>query len=185
MKTTRLRLAIIIAATFLPSMSAADVTLDSSAPCDVEATVRGPAGLSILAKSSSASVDDSSDTLVITIPSASFKTGISLRDDHMRKAIETDRYDSVKLVLQDSTLKYPGIDDSTSGDVMGDLTFHGVTKKISVHYDAAMDCEGHIGVSSKFNINMRDFDVEPPSYFGVSVKPNLSVSTKMRLSVNN
>ena len=183
MKTSRL--AIILTGMFLSSVAVADISLDNTVPCDVEASVRGPAGLNITVKSSSAAVDDSGDTLVVTIPSSAFKTGISLRDDHMRKAIEADRYVDVKLTLQDSMLKRPGIDDAISADVAGDLTFHGVTKKIPVHYEAVRDCEGHIGVSAKFYINMRDFGVEPPSYFGVAVKPNLSVTAKMRLDTTD
>lgn len=179
------KLAVMLSVVLLASASDAGVSLDTEAGGEVEALVKGPAGLNIAAKSSSLVVDDSGDTLIVSVSSTSFKSGISLRDDHMRKAIDAERFSDVKLVLQDSSLKRPGVDDTTAGDVTGDLTFHGVTKKIVVHYDAVRDCDGHIGVAAKININMRDFDVEPPSYFGVAVKPNLSVTAKMRLTTTD
>lgn len=174
------KIAIFAAALFFTSSVRADLKLDGDST--VTATVKGPAGLNIVAKTSNVVVEDDGPDISFTVPIDSLKTGISLRDEHMRKALETERFSDVKLVLHDSDLRRPGVDDSTSSNVVGALTLHGVTRPVTVHYEAVGDCENHIGVKVNFSLDMRAFGVEPPSYFGVSVKPNVNVTAQVRLA---
>ena len=176
------RIGFLAAFLLVASSVQADLKLDGDTTA--EATARGPAGLSIIAKSSNVSVDDTGPDISFTIPIDSFKTGISLRDEHMRKAVESDKFSDVKLVIHDADIKLPGIDDTNSVDTYGDLTFHGVTKRIPVHYESVGDCESHIGAKVKFWIDVRDFSVVPPSYLGISVKPRVDVVAQVRLTNN-
>lgn len=173
------KVGLIIACLLFPSIAGAALRLDGEQAA--EATVRGPAGLSITAKSSVVDLQDTGDTVTFTIPIDSFKTGISLRDEHMRKAVESEKFSDVKLVLKGSDLTRPKIDDVNYIDVEGNLTFHGVTKPVQVHYESVADCESHIGAKVKFSIDLREFGIVPPSYLGLTVKPKVDVVARVRL----
>ena len=146
----------------------------------IEAHARGPAGISITAKSSSVTSDDTGPILTFIVPVSSFKTGIGLRDEHMLKILESDVYSDVKLVIRDSDILRPCTDESTKGTTQGELTFHGVTKNVSVDYIAAADCEGHVATKAKFSINLTDYGVTPPSYLGINVKPTIDLIANFR-----
>lgn len=151
----------------------------------LEARARGPAGLSITAKSEKMEVNDSGDTFVVTVPLSSVATGIDLRDSHMRRTLESDKYSTVSLLFRDSDLKRPGPDDSTKGTAQGQLTLHGVTKPVTVNYSAVGDCEGHVGVEASFGLEMPEHGVTPPSYLGMTVKPHVDVTARFRLKTKS
>jgi hypothetical protein len=151
----------------------------------VEAHARGPAGISITARSSRINADDSGTELALSVPVSSFKTGIGLRDEHMSKMLEADSYPEVKLVVKDSGFKLPGVDDTVKGSVQGNLTFHGVTRSVVVSYVAVGDCEGYVGARATFNVNLPDFGITPPSYLGINVKPVVEIVANLRFNTND
>ena len=147
----------------------------------VEAKAKGPAGLVITAKTDKIAVDDSGDTFTVSVPLSSLVTGIELRDSHMKKSLESDKFGVVTLTLKDSDLKRPSGDDTVGGDVPAQLTLHGVTKNVTVHYTAVGDCDNHVGVKASFSVEMPDHGISPPSYLGMTVKPHVDVEARFRL----
>jgi polyisoprenoid-binding protein YceI len=68
----------------------------------------------------------------VEVDLASLDTGITLRNDHMRKTLETEKFPT-------ATFKFTGIklvgnklapSQTTSGTATGELTIHGVTRKL-------------------------------------------------------
>lgn len=103
-----------------------------------------------------------------------FKTGMSLRDRHMKeKYMLTEKHPHATLVLSPTTLTSEFPWDGT-------LTLKGVTKPVKGTGKMAKAGKGRT-VEAHFKINLKDFEVDIPSYLGISVAEtvNLSVSVKV------
>ena len=69
-------------------------------------------------------------SVTATIQTASINTGNDKRDEHLRSP---DFFDTAKfsdITFKSKSVKQTGAD---SGDIVGDLTMHGVTKEITLH----------------------------------------------------
>jgi polyisoprenoid-binding protein YceI len=141
--------------------------------------VAGPAGLTIEGRTSELSAGDDGTTVTITVPLGNITTGIGLRDEHTKKALEVDKYPTTSLAVARSDLKLPAAGAETSGDARGKMTLHGVTKDVTFNYAARND-GGTIGVKGSTRIKMTDFGITAPSYLGVSVKPDVDVTTSFQ-----
>jgi len=131
----------------------------------------GPGGLGIEGKGNDVTVKESGDVVVVTVGLNSLKTGIDLRDKHMKeKYLETPKYPQAVFSVDKSKIKFPG-----EADVDGKLSLHGTTKTVKVHYSAkGTDKDGQVLGSA--HVNMKDFNIEVPSYLGVTVKPDVTVT---------
>lgn len=169
----KIRTPLILAALLtLPVLASAK--LGSPSQSSIEFVALGPAGLKIVGKSSSLAVRDEETVYVAGIPAGSFSTGIALRDNHTRKALEADKYPNIEVLMPKAEVKLPASGES-SGDVDGTVKLHGVTKTAKVHYTAKAD-GGSVKVHSTLRVNIKDFGIEPPSYLGVTVKPDVDIT---------
>lgn len=88
-------------------------------------------------------------------------TGIGARDKDMRETLETGQYPFAEFFGSlDSAF-----DESKMGSqnvtVTGDFTVHGVTKEVSI--DGILEKTGDgLKVSAEWELNIRDYDIEPP-----------------------
>jgi polyisoprenoid-binding protein YceI len=143
----------------------------------------GPAGLSIAGTTSDMSIADDGSTITITVPLANLSTGIGLRDEHTRKAIEVDKYPTTTLTVPRASLKFPASGADSSGDAKGTFTLHGTTKDATFHY-AATNSGGTISVKGNTTVNVDDYGIKRPSYLGVTVKPDVEITTSFQVSDN-
>ncbi len=116
--------------------------------------------------------DVSTLTGTISISTASIKTRIDLRDEHLRSAdwLDADNYPEI-------TFKIKSVSDVKSVDsnkltakVTGDFTVHGVTKEVTADVTMTYLDESEqtktkapgdlLGVKATFNITLSDYDVE-------------------------
>jgi hypothetical protein len=133
----------------------------------------GPGGLGIEGKGNDISVKEQGDVIVATVGLNSLATGIDLRDKHMKeKYLETSKYPHAVFTVERSKLKIPG-----ETDVDGKLQLHGVTKTVKVHYSAS-GSDAQATFTGTSHLNMKDFNIEVPSYLGVTVKPDVTVAFK-------
>jgi polyisoprenoid-binding protein YceI len=143
----------------------------------------GPAGLTIEGKTADMTIADDGTTVTITVPLANLKTGIDLRDDHTRKALEADKYPTTTLTVARAALKFPATGATSAGDAPGKLTLHGQTKDVTVHYSATLAGDT-LSVTGNARINVDDFGVKRPSYMGVTVKQDVDISTAFQAKDN-
>jgi polyisoprenoid-binding protein YceI len=142
--------------------------------------VAGPAGLNIDAKTADMTIADDGTTVMITVPLKNLDTGIGLRNDHTKKALEVDSYPDAVLTVPRSALKLPG---GGEGDARGTLKLHGQSKDVTFHYAARLDGDTY-NVNGSTTINMNDFGIKAPSYLGVTVKPDVAIASTFQAKDN-
>lgn len=103
-----------------------------------------------------------------------FKTGIDLRDEHMKKKhLETEKYPKAVLTL-DSLPIDPSLEQDVPFD--GKLLFHGVERPVSGKAKLTPKDGGKtVEVEAEFSIKLSDFKVDIPHYLGVTVAEDVEV----------
>jgi polyisoprenoid-binding protein YceI len=105
-------------------------------------------------------------------------TGISLRDRHMREAMNAGSYPTVRFDLVDSR---PGAStgDSTRIVLEGRLTLDGVTRPVTASGVVVMRPAG-LDVEATFQLDMRDFGIKPPvRALVLHVAPDVVVTARL------
>lgn len=162
----------VVAVMALPAWAGVEKVGDAT----VRFTATGPAGFRLEGKSQVLSVSDGGEAVTITVPLETLETGIALRDRHMReKYLEVARYPQAALVIPWSALRLPEPGQSLSQTVTGKMTLHGQSRDVRVTYNLK-----HAGdrfeATGKVPLNMKEFGIQPPSYMGLTVKPDIEAS---------
>ena len=137
---------------------------------------RGPGGFGVDGKTTQLRIEDDGTTLKLTVPLASLQTGIGLRDRHMReKYLQVDRFPDVVLEVPWSGVKLPGDGQTGEGTAPGKMTLHGKSKDVQVKYRIVRTGTRY-QVTGNVPLNLKDFDIDVPSYMGVTVQPDIETS---------
>ena len=108
----------------------------------------------------------------ISVPVASLKTGIDLRDEHMKSEnwMDAENYPDITFVIKNVNDVKIETDNRLQAKVTGDFTTHGVTKEIVVpvtltYLDESEQTKQRapgdlLGVQATFNITLSEYDVE-------------------------
>jgi len=145
-----------------------------------EATVgfrgRGPGGFSLEGKSHQLRIEDDGTRLRVVVPLAGLQTGIALRDRHMReKYLQVEKYPEAVLELPWSGVKLPADGQTAEGAAPGKMTIHGQTRDVQVKYRITRTGNRY-QVSGNVPLKITDYGIEQPSYFGISVQPDIETS---------
>lgn len=134
---------------------------------------RGPGGFSLEGKTGQLRLEDDGTTLKITVPLAGLRTGISLRDRHMReKYLQVDRYPDAVLEVPWSSVKLPADAQTSEGTAPAKMTLHGKTRDVQVKY-RIVRTGSRYQVTGNVPLNIKDYEIDVPSYFGVTVQPEI------------
>jgi len=152
---------------------------------------KGPLGLNIEGKSSKLIVEETDKTVSFKTFLNTIDTGNGMRNTHMQKRLGhgyNSKGDEVELFGITLSVPKDKVDSKKSGAVSGDLTFHGVTKKVKVDYSI----DGSKHVSAKFEFNVFDYFPVTPKFSaedkdkllcntGVCAKPEVKVDVSFDL----
>lgn len=118
------------------------------------------------------SLVDNGDTLVFTVPMDTVETGISLRDDHMRRNyVETETYPNAVLTLQKSAVTWPAAGaKSSEGNLTAQFEAHGVSRDVTVAYTIKTTKDA-LRVKASFPFDTSSHGIAIPEYLGVTIKP--------------
>lgn len=164
-------LSILVGGTTLAAIASARLSPSGGS---VSFQAAGPAGMSIAGKTSEYQVQDDGQTITVKVELAKMDTGIALRDRHMKdKYLEVQKSPEATLSVARSTLKFPAVGASVEGDAPAQLTLHGKTNPVQVHYTIKQASAGSFQVKGTSRLNINDFGIETPNYFGVKVKPEV------------
>lgn len=138
----------------------------------------GPAGFKIEGKTKSVDVKDDGKALTVTVSLKDLETGIELRDRHMReKYLEVDKHPDATLTVPLDAVKWPDDGKTSEGEAKGTFAVHGKSKEITFKYKVT-NAQGTYAVEGEAPINFKDFEVNVPSYMGITVKPDITVVSK-------
>jgi len=141
----------------------------------------GPGGFKIEGKTAELNVTDDGTTVTVVVQLANLDTGIALRDRHMRdKYLEVAKFPATTLKVPLASLKIPANGATGEGDAKGQFDLHGVTKEQAFHYKATCTAAGACDVEATMPLNMNDYGVKVPSYLGITVKPDLTITTRFQ-----
>ena len=114
---------------------------------------------------------------------AEMRTGIGLRDTHLRNAMRADSFPLVRFELVGLD---PGVahGDTVPTVFQGHLTIHGVTKTIRVNGTVVLRPAG-AEVTASFPLDMREYGIEPPSRFLGAVRVDPVTTITVRLAFGN
>jgi len=108
----------------------------------------------------------------ISIPVASLKTGIDLRDEHLKSDnwMDAESYPEITFLIKSVSEVKTEADNKLQIKVTGDFTTHGVRKEIVVpisltYLDASEQTKQRapgdlLGVQATFNIVLSDYDID-------------------------
>jgi polyisoprenoid-binding protein YceI len=115
----------------------------------------------------------------LTFNLKSLKTGIELRDTHMKeKYLEVDKYPEAKLTL--ANLEVPAqFSAGPEGHLKG-LAFKGKLKLKNAERDIEGTCDVDrqkqtVSLTAQFTIKLTDFAIEIPKYLGITVAEDVAV----------
>ncbi len=163
---------LVAAVLLLPSAALAGMRVESGvAKPDIRFKANGePGALDIDARTNECSVVDDGTTLTFTVPLSNIKTGIDLRDEHMRdKFLQVGTYPNATLAFAKANIAWPTeLGKRVDGTLDADFTAHGATKKVKVKYDVSKTKQGWKATAS-FTYNTTEHGIAVPNYLGVSV----------------
>ena len=145
----------------------------------VTIVARGPAGLRIEGTSAEVSVDEEASALIFKVPIPPIDTGIALRNRHLREALDVDRFPVALLRVRRADLNVPTAAAPTEGTATGELTLHGQSHPVTVHYRAQHGDDGVTRLHGSLRIDLREFGVKLPSYLGVAVAPEVDIEVEL------
>ena len=96
------------------------------------------------------------------------ETGIGKRDKDMRTTLETDEYPFAEFFGTLVTPFDPERREPQSATVRGEFTLHGVTREVEINGTLQMTEEG-LRVEAAWEINLNDYNIEPPSLLIIRV----------------
>ncbi|HMJ16229.1 MAG TPA: YceI family protein [Polyangiaceae bacterium] len=159
---------------------AADAKLTRVGAPSIQFLAVGPAGMKINGTSSELSADESEGKLTVTVPLTNLKTGIGLRDNHLRGYLNTKQHPNAKLVVERSKLKLPEDGKTTDGSATGDFTLNGQTKPLKFRYRAKRT-GSDFHVQGMADVNIEHYGIEQPCYLGVCVEPTIKLKVAFKL----
>lgn len=108
----------------------------------------------------------------ISVPVASIKTGIDLRDEHMRSEdwLNANAYPEITFSIKSISEIKLLADNRAEAKIKGDFTLHGVTREVTADANLTFLDESEqtkmrapgdlLGVQAKFNVKLSDFGVK-------------------------
>ncbi len=137
---------------------------------------RGPGGFSLDGTTHQLRIEDDGTTLKIVVPLAGLQTGISLRDRHMReKYLQVEQYPDAVLELPWSAVKLPEDGRTIDATAPGKMTLHGRSHDVQVKYRVTRSGNRY-QVTGGVPLKITDYGIDIPSYFGVTVQPDIDTS---------
>ncbi|MBK7631775.1 MAG: YceI family protein [Ignavibacteriales bacterium] len=126
----------------------------------------------------------------ISVSVASIKTGIDLRDEHMRSAgwLNAETYPEISFEIKKVSDVKSLSDNKLSANITGSFTMHGVTKEIKAKATLTYLDESEttkqrapgdlLGVQAKFDVKLSDFGVNN-KVVGQKVSENIEIGVNI------
>ncbi|MCT4624621.1 MAG: YceI family protein [Schleiferiaceae bacterium] len=117
------------------------------------------------------------NSLSITIPVESIKSGKSGMDKNTYKALKSDKHPNIKFILKSQRI------EGNNTYLKGNLTVAGTTKPVEVK--AVYKLHGsELKLEGKYDMKMTSFNVEPPTALMGTIKTGDEITIRFNLVLN-
>jgi polyisoprenoid-binding protein YceI len=137
-------------------------------------------GLKINGTSDQGKAVEKDGKVTISVPTDSLKTGIGLRDDHLKGYLNAEKCTSITLTVDRSKLKFPDNDKEVESSASGEFTLNCQTKTKTFKYKAKRTGSDY-HVQAMFDVDIKDHGVAVPEYKLVKVEKDVKVKAQMKL----
>lgn len=126
---------------------------------------------------------DASTRGKLELPVERIRSGNTMQDTEMIRRVDARRFPKIVAELRKATAA-PQPDRYR---LTADLTFHGVTRRLELEATASLENaeEGNGGmravVECQFTLDVRAYDVTPPSFLGLKVFPEVKIRVRLVL----
>lgn len=125
------------------------------------------------------------ESLTLTIPVDKIESGKGGMNRKMHGALKKDKHPNITFELTSSELKNRTASDSAFElSVTGDLTIAGVTKNVTLPVAASL-VDNSYKFSGSYEINMKDYDVDPPTAMFGAIRSGEMVTVNFDILVEN
>ena len=107
----------------------------------------------------------------IELPVERLRSGNALQDIEMRRRVETQKYPAIIGELVKATAR----GQPSRYRLQGDLTFHGITRRLEADVVATLDGQEVLLVEGEYVLDVRGFGITPPRILGLQVYPEVKV----------
>jgi polyisoprenoid-binding protein YceI len=181
---SRLTLAAAGSAALLTVVAPAHARIARTGDATVSFHATGTAGMSFTGTTSELRADEQGGIVVVVVALGGLKTGIALRDRHMRERyLEVDKFPNAELRVARGALQVPAPETETSATATGTVTLHGQSKPVRFSYVAKRQ-GGAIRVAGAMRVNMKDFGIQAPSYLKIAMNPEVDVAVRFQATDN-
>ena len=113
--------------------------------------------------------------ILLEMPIEALKSGQGLEDAEMMRRVDARRYPTIRGVVTEVRESSPG-----RYRMLGDLTFHGVTKSVEGEVSFSQpDGDGTIVFEGEQTFDIREFGVQPPKILMFKVHPDVTVRVRV------
>lgn len=116
------------------------------------------------------------EVMAVNVAVKSFDSGNSNRDSHVLETVEALKFPSITFSSQDIT--YEGNEVFATGK----LVFHGQSKEMTISGTQSISGD-KLSLTGKFEVNMTDFSVKPPSLMGMSTDKEINVTFDFKFDI--
>lgn len=120
-------------------------------------------------------LDGSEPTATLTVELTTLTSGNSLYDAELLRRIDARRHPVTGIELRSAAR----VGRSERYQVGGDLSFHGVTRRISGSVGVKIDSGGVLHVVGEHVFDIRDFDVVAPTVLMLRIYPDVRVELQL------
>jgi polyisoprenoid-binding protein YceI len=107
----------------------------------------------------------------IELPVERLRSGNALQDMEMRRRIESQKYP----IITGELVKATPLSQPNRYRLQGDLSFHGITRRLEADVTVVLEGEGMLVVEGETVLDVRGFGVTPPRILGLQVYPEVKV----------
>ncbi|QJW88186.1 YceI family protein [Spirosoma taeanense] len=112
------------------------------------------------------------ESVAVSVKVASFDSDNNNRDSHALEVLDGLKYPNVTFVSSDVKAG-----DNGALTARGNLTFHGVTKPVTLQA-VRKEAGGKMILTGEFPINISDYNVERPSLMGLKIEDQMTLRFK-------
>ncbi|WP_412537722.1 YceI family protein [Longispora sp. K20-0274] len=109
----------------------------------------------------------------LTLPVGRLRSGNRLYDSELLRRVDARRYPEIIAEVREVTRSGHGY------RVRGDLTFHGVTRRVDGEVSVAFPDPDTAEITGERTFDVRDFGVEPPKILLLRVYPDVTVRVRL------